>query len=306
MKRLACLLAFALTAAACLACCVSPSRPAAARASEKAAAKPPAKKPVTPKYAYGLKLGGRRGCGCQAPYYAPVQHLLGAPPPRVDLRPGMPPVYDQGQLGSCTANAIGAAVHYDELRQGVARPVQPSRLFLYYLERTLEGSIHEDAGAYLADGVRVLSQWGYCDEQLWPYDIDQFTRNPSRAAYAAAAKAKVRDYAKVRQDRAHMQAALAAGHPVVIGFTVYESFESEQVAETGVVPMPGPKEEVLGGHAVLIVGYDGPTQRYIVRNSWGEDWGDRGYFTVPQAYFEDPRQASDLWVVNTVPPPKGR
>lgn len=288
MKRLTVLLTGLLAAAVCLAALA----PAGAQA--------PA--PTKAKRAYGWKKSAH-GCACAAPTYAAAAHLLHSPPPRVDLRPGMPPVYDQGQLGSCTGNAIAGAIHYDELRQKARGPQPPSRLFIYYNERALEGTVGEDAGAAIADGIRSLSRFGWCPESAWPYDVSRFTQKPPASAYATARRNLVRDYAAVHQDAAHFRAALAAGHPIVIGFDVAESFESDGVAQTGVYnPQPG--EEVVGGHAVLIVGYDAPTDVFIVRNSWGADWGQGGYFTVPQAVFLDPRVAGDCWVVNTIPPPR--
>lgn len=251
---------------------------------------------------YGWKKPTACEGGCRAVRYVPPLHLLHSPPPRVDLRPGCPPVYDQGQLGACTAHAWAAAISYDELREKVSGAVRPSRLMIYYLERELEGTVDEDAGAALADGAKALAKWGYCGEALWPYNISRFAQQPPAAAYTAAGKALLRDYAQVAQDRAHMQATLAAGHPIVIGFQVAQSFESDQVAQTGVYnPQPG--EPIVGGHAVLIVGYSAPAQVYYVRNSWSASWGMRGYFTVPMSVFEDPNVASDLWVCNTVPAP---
>jgi C1A family cysteine protease len=91
---------------------------------------------------------------------------------------------------------------------------------------------------------------------------------------------------------------LASGLPIVVGFTVYQSFESDQVTETGIVPVPGHHEQVVGGHAVLVVGYDDSQSRFIVRNSWGDQWGLHGYFLMPYAYLTNRRLASDFWSAN--------
>ena len=221
---------------------------------------------------------------------------VGVLPERVDLESTMPPVYDQGQLGSCTANAIGALVEHAQLVQHEVERT-PSRLFIYYGERQIEGTVREDSGAQIRDGMKVVASLGTPPETLWPYDIAKFARKPPAKAYAAARQHLALAYKRVAQAPTLLKAALAAGHPVVFGFTVYESFESAQVAQTGIVPLPAPGEQAIGGHAVVLVGYDEATQRFKVRNSWGTGWGQEGYFTMAYAYVTNPRLASDFWVL---------
>lgn len=217
-------------------------------------------------------------------------------PGKVDLRLFMPPVYDQGNLGSCTANASGAAVEFLAIQ--AKKDYMPSRLFIYYNERVIEGSVDDDAGAEIRDGIKTLSKQGVCDENLWLYNVDYFAKKPPPTAYSAAKKNKISRYERVDNTNiTNIRAALASGCPVVFGFTVYDSFESDKVAKTGVVPMPKKSESVLGGHAVLIVGYDHAKRRVIVRNSWGDGWGMKGYFTMPYAYVTDPNLADDFWVI---------
>jgi C1A family cysteine protease len=219
-------------------------------------------------------------------------------PPSVDLRPNCPPVYDQGSLGSCTGNAIAAAVEYDLMKQG--KPAfQPSRLFIYYNERLMEGDVGEDAGAQIHDGIKAIANYGVCPESLWPYNPSQFTVKPSDAAYAAAAQEKALNYYSVEITIGDLKQALAQGYPVVIGMQVFQAMESEDVAQSGSVPMPGPYDQSLGGHCVLVVGYDDAKQHLIVRNSWGKDWGLGGYFTLPYAYVT-PNLMTDFWVVTAV------
>lgn len=219
-------------------------------------------------------------------------------PVSVDLRSQCPAPYDQGALGSCTANAIGFLCEFDWMKEKKADPFTPSRLFIYYNEREMEGSVDDDAGAEIRDGIKSLNTYGFCPESDWAYDIDQFAVKPPEKAYSDALKDIVKEYGAVDQDKQSMKAVLAAGFPIVIGFSVYDSFMTDEVASTGVVPMPGEDESVQGGHAVAIVGYD--EKGWIVRNSWGDGWGDKGYFYMPYEYFTDEDLASDLWCVRFV------
>jgi C1A family cysteine protease len=220
-------------------------------------------------------------------------------PPSVDLRPGCPPVYDQGQLGSCTANAIAGALEFDGLRQKLPNVSTPSRLFIYWNERSIEGTTASDSGAQIRDGIKSVAQWGDCPETEWPYDVSQFAVQPPQPCYDDAAKHLAVVYQSVAQDLGDLKGCLAAGFPFVFGFTVYQSFESATVAQTGLVPMPGWFERPVGGHAVIAVGYDDSTQRFTLRNSWGPGWGDQGYFYFPYAYATG-QLASDFWTIRTV------
>jgi C1A family cysteine protease len=220
-------------------------------------------------------------------------------PPSADLRAGCPAVYDQGDLGSCTANAIGAAIEFDQIKQKAAYSV-PSRLFIYYNERALEGTIENDSGAQIRDGIKSVASQGACPEPMWPYVDAIFANRPPPQCYKYAKLHPAVQYARVAQDPVQMKACLAAGFPFVFGFTVYESFESDDAAKSGVIEMPGSTETALGGHAVMAVGYDDASQRFLVRNSWGADWGIAGYFTIPYAYLSNTNLADDFWVIRVV------
>jgi C1A family cysteine protease len=218
----------------------------------------------------------------------------------IDLREKCPPVYDQGELGSCTANAIGAAHQFEQMKQ-TSKSFIPSRLFIYYNERAMEGtSPSEDSGAQIRDGIKSIAKQGVCPETEWPYDIKQFSAKPSSTCYKDALNHQALTYARLMQASIHMKGCLAAGYPFVFGFSVYESFESLSVARTGRVYMPKKTERQLGGHAVMAVGYDDALRRFIVRNSWGEKWGMKGYFTIPYDYLVNDDLSADFWTVRLV------
>ncbi len=221
-------------------------------------------------------------------------------PPSVDLRPGCPPVYDQGQLGSCTANAIAAAIQFEQIRQKEPKPFAPSRLFIYYNERVMEHTVGQDAGAQIRDGMKSVNHIGACPETDWPYVITKFAQKPPTRAFKDARLGKALSYQRVVQTLDQMKGCLASGLPIVLGISVYESFESQQVARSGIVPMPPISEKLLGGHAILAVGYNDAEQRFVMRNSWGTSWGMQGYFTIPYAYLTDSNLCDDLWMIQMV------
>ena len=232
--------------------------------------------------------------------YSAPQPTLEALPARVDLRPQCPPVLNQGRLGSCTANAIANAHLFDQRRQRAAKPFLPSRLFIYYNERVIEGTVNTDAGAQIRDGIKSVAKDGVCSEATWPYVIGKFTKKPSAAAYTEAKKYTATSYSRVTRTLTQMKGCLASGYPFVFGFTVYERFASKATAATGEAQLPLPGEGVVGGHAVLAVGYDDSRQRFLVMNSWGTRWGQGGCFTMPYAYLTDTDLAADFWTVRVV------
>jgi len=242
-------------------------------------------------------------------YAVPRAVAATALPAKVDLRPQCPPVYDQAQLGSCTANAIAGAIEFDQMKQKLT-PFAPSRLFIYYNERVMEHDVPLDNGAQIRDGIKSVAKQGVCPETMWPYsdqntDPDPcpqcpYAKKPTAACFTEAAKHKVKSYQRLTPVLETLKGCLASGFPFVFGFTVYESFESQQVAQTGIMPMPAPSEKVVGGHAVLAVGYDDSTQHFIVRNSWGDGWGLKGYFMMPYACPTNSNLADDFWTVRLV------
>ncbi|NTV53149.1 MAG: C1 family peptidase [Candidatus Firestonebacteria bacterium] len=227
--------------------------------------------------------------------YGAVRPVPAKLPTVVDLRRICTAVEDQGSLGSCTANALAGALEFLEKKHKLP-PVDLSRLFIYYNERVVEHTVTSDSGAMLRDGIKTLKNLGVCAEKKWPYVIAKFAVKPTPACFKEALDHQITAYQRiVTVDQ--MRACLAEGYPFVFGFTVYESFETQQVALTGEADLPQAGERVVGGHAVMAVGYDDVKKRFLVRNSWGTSWGKQGYFTLPYAYLADRNLSDDFWTI---------
>jgi hypothetical protein len=252
-------------------------------------------------YAYDNAANGPSGYS--QPITVTIQVLH--PPPSVDLRAGCGPVRDQGSLGACTAFAFADALAFLEIRDGLP-PTAFSPLYIYYNERALEGTIPYDAGAVLADGIRSLSQGhdGACYEASWPYDVSKFAEKPPAPFYIEGQRHEILVAESIQPvnnayQLADMKDCLASGYPFVFGFSVFESFESAEVARTGVAPMPAPGERILGGHAMMACSYDDATQRIGCQNSWGAAWGASGFCSLPYAFMGAswPAYIADLWTI---------
>ena len=216
-------------------------------------------------------------------------------PPYVDLRVMCSEIEDQKNVGSCTANALVGALEYLE-RKEKSEYKDLSRLFVYYNERVMEDSVKIDQGAMLRTGIKTLVKEGVCPEYMWPYTPDNFAVKPFAECYLAAQNHQILNYQRL-ETLQEMRACLAEGFPFVFGFAVYESIDSPITKETGTVNLPGQSERMMGGHAVMAVGYDDLKRRLIVRNSWGKGWGDKGYFTLPYEYVENSNLSADFWVI---------
>jgi C1A family cysteine protease len=220
-------------------------------------------------------------------------------PEIIDLRPFMTTVENQYDSNSCTANAMAGAYEYLENRlYGQATDV--SRLFIYYNARALDDSTQEDEGTYLSNCVKVVRKYGACAEEIWPFQLGQIKEKPPKAAYKDGVRFRIEDAASVAVDLDTMRACLAEGYPFVFGLQLFESFTGSG-GNGGLVPMPDIENETHnGGHAMLCVGYSDSDQVFVVRNSWGPEWGDGGYCYVPYAYMADPDMTADCWVIRQV------
>ena len=222
----------------------------------------------------------------------------------VDMRDHCPTIYDQGALGSCSANAIAAAYEFDEMKQNEENVFTPSRLFIYYNERVMDGSVDEDDGAEIRDGIKSIHKIGVCPEKMWSYDIDKFADKPSEKCYEDAKLHHSVEYRRVRQNLGQMKHCLIEGFPVVFGFNVFESFDDDwsKIKEggDGVMPIPKEGEKVDGGHAVVCCGFDDNKKAFIIRNSWGEDWCIDGYFYMPYEFMLNQEWCGDFWTIKRV------
>lgn len=229
--------------------------------------------------------------------YVPPKGIVDTLPPRVSLVTRDSPVYDQGHtLNSCSANAVGAALWFLERRHHPRAP-SPSRLFLYYNERAREGLTGTNAPVSLRSGYKSVATQGVCAEAMWPYRDDRFAATPPPRCYDAALEHRAIRYFRLRRELVMFRSCLAEGFPFTLGLSVCTSFETPAVQRTGAVPVPKAHERQLGGHAVLIVGYDDRRRLFTFQNSGGRTWGHRGFGTLPYAFLLEHELAWDFWTV---------
>ena len=234
-------------------------------------------------------------------------------PVSIDLREWCSPIEDQRNLGSCTANAGVGVIEYYE-RKAFERHIDASRLFLYKVTRNLMKQ-KGDTGAYLRTTMGAMVLFGVPPEDYWPYSDEEnkFDQEPPAFCYAFAQNYQTIKYfrhdppgAKTEEILKKVKSYLGLGHPSMFGFTVYNSIE--QAETTGKIPYPSPKEKIEGGHAVVVVGYDDKmkiknkygkvetTGALLIRNSWGKEWGEKGYGWLPYEYVLK-RLAEDFWSI---------
>jgi hypothetical protein len=224
---------------------------------------------------------------------------IDAPPPRVDLRPYMTSIENQEQTNSCVANAVAGAYEYLVKRHMGEEAYDVSRLFIYYNARAQGDEPIEDEGSMIADAIEGLRQHGACSEETWPFDAETVNEEPSEEAYEEASQFPVEEVENVPTDLDAWRRCLAEGNPIVFGISLFQSFDAHR--KKGVVPMPSKAEssrESHGGHAMLCVGYSDKDKVFIVRNSWGSDWGDEGYCYIPYSYIMNPElNGGDSWII---------
>jgi len=232
--------------------------------------------------------------------YRPHSSVVRRLPAVVDLRRHCPPVYDQLHLNSCSANAIAAALRYDELREGHPDVSSPSRLFIYYNERVLAGVTDTNSAVSLRYGYRTVAALGTCPEAMWPYLERRFRRMPTPACFRAALRRRAIAYYRIRRAIVQLRACLAEGFPFVMALAVHHSMMGRAVTRTGMVPVPTRHDPLRGGHAVLAVGYDHGRRLILFRNSWGRAWGDGGYGYLPYAFVASANLTWDFWTMRRV------
>jgi C1A family cysteine protease len=224
-------------------------------------------------------------------------------PPKFDLLDRCPPIQDQLTLGSCVGHGTSFAVQMARRHQGATPDFTPSRLFIYYGARVIEGTSAQDCGCEIRDAFKVVANLGAPPEDDWPYDISRYADQPTDQAFTDAKLDVAVQYMSVPQELTAIKAAIYQGLPVVMGFTVYESFQSNEVARTGVMPIPQPSERVEGGHCVAWVGWDDDSKMFLTRNHWGTAWGQKGYFEMPYTIALDPDMSSDFWCLQKINDP---
>jgi C1A family cysteine protease len=267
---------------------VAPLRRRPTRAPRKGPARPQSPRPAT------------SGPGDEA--FSADAETLTHLPAGVDLRRNCPPVYDQGRMGSAVAQALAAALEFSRMKQGAA-VFTPSRLFLYYNARAIGGTTKTDSGATITHTIEAAQQFGAPPEALWPYVEAHLLTKPPAHVYSEATRYRGIAYRSVPAQAELLKACLAGGYPVLFGFQVYESFVSGAVSKTGRAELPRPGEQLIGGHACLLVGYDESQSRFWALNSWGAQWGAAGYFTLPYDYLVGARGrnlASDFYTIRSV------
>jgi C1A family cysteine protease len=239
----------------------------------------------------------------EAQPYEPGERMQGVElPPKVDLRPWMTSVENQGELNSCTANAIAGAYEY-LVKRHLQIDSDLSRLFVYYNARWRTNDHDKDDGSVIQYGIESLQTFGGCPEPTWPYNPKAVNKKPKAPAYAEAAKFKVLDAKHLSINLDAWKTCLAEGYPIVFGCVLFDSFD-ECTKRGGVVPMPDPGTVGRGEHglhAMLCVGYSDIDEVFIVRNSWGTDWGIDGYCYMPYNYLMSAKlNMDDSWIIRAL------
>ncbi|CAF2396943.1 unnamed protein product [Rotaria sp. Silwood2] len=248
-----------------------------------------------------------RGARHMRPLQFPSNHL----PSHVDLRQYMTPVEDQADMSTCAANAFAGACEYI-IKRHTGEHVDVSRLFIYYNGQMIDQRSLDvtDDGASKQNTVLGMRKFGICEESLWPYDEQLLNKEPPPHVYEAASHVTVIPL-KIPRNLVAMKTCLANEVPFLIGIRLLSSATAEAKKNQGYISMPNPASAAVaktGTHAVLVVGYDDRTRHFIVRNSWGRDWGVHGYFYIPYEYLLEKRLVNYLdgiWAITDIIPRTG-
>lgn len=236
----------------------------------------------------------------------PDRLLLRAPSISLDYRKMFPPIFDQGAVGSCTANAGIALLMYVYRRQRNPTMVPfvrgesiRSRLFCYYNTRAIEGTTSMDSGASLRSTMKSLSRYGACLETEWSYSPSHVLSSPPSVCYPPALSYRIQKYAALDpSSKSQLIGALTSGFCFVFGMILYPSFLSPLVTRHGMVPVPDTsREQPIGGHALCCCGYHSGLDMFLVRNSWGTRWGVEGYCWIPSSMMTSGLFCFDLWTI---------
>ena len=229
--------------------------------------------------------------------FAPTRAMLRKLPAKVDNSQLLPATIDQGSVGSCVGCSCVEAYGFISAKQG--RPFIGSALFAYWNARRYIKSTSWDSGAEIRDGIKGLNQYGLASEATWPYVESRVTTKPTRKSFTEGLSHQAIKYERIDNIWINnLRAAIAAERPVVFGFSVYESFD--RITRTGVMPMPKRGESLIGGHAVVALGYDDRTRRVKCSNHWGTSWGDKGFFHMPYDFITNVDLATDFWALEAV------
>lgn len=230
-------------------------------------------------------------------------------PAVLDISSMLSNIYDQGQLGSCTAQATCAGIEYNMVDQkwGGVNKFTPSRLFQYYNSRSLMGTVNEDSGASIADAIKASYEYGFAPESLWNYsDNDKlFKVKPTKIVYDKAKEYRI-THSKIPLNLDAFKYVINNHDGIVMGMSLFNSFMTSSAAKTGIIPMPKTDEDSVGGHAMLIVGYDDTQKMFKIRNSWGPNWGIKGHCLVPYEYVFGNEQKGleayldEAWRINSI------
>jgi len=239
-------------------------------------------------------------------------------PKQIDLRYNCPNIYNQNDLKCCTSHCIICLIEYNEkkytirevnLRKRIIKIKEetnstklniftPSRLFMYYNERKNNGTLDYDSGGSLRNAIKIVKNIGLCNENIWNYDTSKYKDIPHNKCFDEVKKYKSIKYYRLKHIIIDMKSCLLEGYPFAIGISIYESFNDAHINKTGIVPIPKNNEKLLGGHSVIVVGYN-DNYGFLIRNSWGENWGLNGYCYIPFDYISDSNLTQDLWTIRT-------